>query len=121
MNNWREYFYHQDLGAAKEELLRLPVGPLNEHFAQLLASGLANADVGECKSKWNFGRLAPTCGVDDGVVVYNGKNISSLPTKYKCSNVVILEYPESDVTLSGRIYLCFNAPEEVITPDETSN
>jgi hypothetical protein len=121
MNNWRDYFYHQDLGAAKEELLRLPEGPLNEHYSQLLATALANADSGEFKSKWNFGRLAPTCGVDDGVVVFNGKNTRSLPTKFKCTNVVILDYPESDVTLSGRVYLCFNVPEVAITPDETSN
>lgn len=121
MNIWRDYFYHQDLGAAKEELLRLPEGPLNEYFAGVLANALAIADNGEYKGLWNYGRLAPSFGVDDGVVIYNGKNSQSLPTKYKYTNVVILEYPESDVTLSGRIYLCFNAPEEIITPDETSN
>lgn len=121
MNKWRDYFYHQDLGAAKEELMRLPEGPLNDYFASVLANALSIADTGEFKANWNYGRLQPAFGVDDGVVIYNGKNSKSLPTKYKYTNVVILEYPESDTTLSGRIYLCFNVPEVIVSPDEVTN
>lgn len=76
-------FFRSDFTEAKDFLLSLPLGPLDDDDKIILAAHLGNLDTDvTTKGTWTVDDLV------DSKVVYNGPNNTMLPTHPKFASVI---------------------------------
>lgn len=118
-NEWLNYFFHTDFSADEASLKEIPKGALDGETATLLAAAIGHTDTGEFRGNWTD-KEGDQFSLQHAQVIYNGKNSTSLPTKFTNNAVLGLEFDEQSVQPEPgvRIYLGYNIPDgEPTIPD----
>lgn len=102
-----DYLFHSDFTKHAEILKDMAVGKIDESTAVFLASVLQDVDSGKGRALWN---AQPTkdWSLLDAEIVYNGTNSRSYPTKFKFSQVLVINFHDTERVPFGRMYVQYN-------------
>jgi hypothetical protein len=107
--SWAEYFFRLALTEHRDVVEEFVEGDvLTPENAELLVLALNEKDKKEGKGKWNVDEQGTEWSVVGAVVVSNGPNSTSLPTKGTMHNVLILDFPDECQKPLGRVFLTYN-------------
>ena len=106
---WANYFFRLALTEHRDVVQDFVEGDvLTPENAELLVLALNEKDKKEGKGLWNTEPQGTEWSIVGAVVVFNGENSTSLPTKGNMQHVLILDMPDDCVKPLGRIYLTYN-------------
>lgn len=120
---WLNYLFFADFSDDKDSLVDLAVGTVDQHTATLLAAALSTHDQGEGRALW-VDTNNPAWGLLGAEIVYNGPNMTGMPTNGMFDHVLTLKFPDAQTSPQGVLSLNYNmgtgtAPA-VPAPDTTT-
>lgn len=107
---WIRYFFQLNLVDYRDVVDDFVEGDvITADSGELLALALNEKDKKEGKGHWNSDETLHEWSLVGATVVHNGANSLDYPTKGTMQNVLILDFPESSVKPTGRMYLPYNS------------
>lgn len=117
---WANYLFFCDFTEDKDSLIDLPVGPLDDHAATILAAALSTHDAGPGRALW-VDQANPEWGLVGAEITYNGPNLTGFASNGLYDHVIMLKFPETQTSPVGTIAIQYNtgtsvAPSAVQAP-----
>lgn len=122
---WPNYLFFADFSDDQASLVDLPVGPLDQHGATILAAALSTHDSGEGRALW-VDQENPAWGLLGANIKYNGVNQTSFSSNGAFDHVLMLEFPDTQTSPKGIVALNYNvglgsSPSNPELPEEPTD
>lgn len=119
---WPNYLFFADFSTDQASLVDLPLGPVSQDTATLLAATLSTHDTGEGRALW-VDKANPAWGLVGANIIYNGVNKTSFASNGAFDHVLLLEFPDTQTSPQGIVALNYNvglgsSPSNPAIPEE---
>lgn len=104
---WPNYLFFCDFTDDKDTLAALPVGPITQSTATLLAAALSTHDQGVGRSLW-VDQTNPEWGLLGAEITHNGPNETGFLSNGLYDAVLMIQFPSTQVYPQGVVSLHYN-------------